>query len=290
MELIEINEENIHYVYDYFESIKTTTPYIYTVSESDFTASFLHDISEGEYMFKELYAYAYIDVDHKIKAIIQYGLPNYEISYDGERNYEARVGCIRFFHMSFLSGDMGKTLYNRAMEYFRSKGITKIYAFANDYAMSCYAYQGKLYGNQHYLKLFLKNRGFTSYVESSFYTISLKRMKDYTFNDYISFEAEDPVKNRQFFKIKKGLVEIGGMEIFYINSKNIYMNFFYILDDYRGRYWGQQALMAALMMFKKLGYERFDSDVLTDNSIAIKMYTYAKMGNIGKGQSYVKEK
>ena len=289
MELIEINEDNVHYVYEYFESIKKSTPYIYSVGEKEFASSFLHDISEGEYMFKELHAYAYLDVDKKIKAIIQYGIPNYEINYDGERNYDVHVGCIRFLHMTLLHEDMGKTLYNRAMEFFKAHGISKIYAFANDYAMSCYAYQGKLYDGSLFMRMFLKHRGFKPYVESNFYTISLKRMKDYTFNDYISFIAEDQVMNRQYFVIKKGLVEIGGMEVFYINAKTVYMNFFYILDDYRGRYWGQQAFMAALMMFKTMGYDRFASDILTDNSIAIKMYTYAKLGNVGRGLSYIKE-
>lgn len=289
MEITEITKQNINIVYTYFQSLKTITPYIYSVSLDDFTESFLNDYSEGEVMFKELHSYAAIDTDRKIKAIIQFGIPNYEINYDGERIYSSKVGAIRYFDITWLHEDIGNQLFKMANQFFIDNGISKIYAFSNDYAMSVYAYQGKLYQSEKKMQFFLKLQGFKPYCTSYFYTISLKRMKPYTFNDNIYFDAEERQGNHQFFVIKKHQTEIGGMEVYYINSKIVYLSYFYILDDYRGRSWGHQSLLAILMMFKNLGYERLDTDINEDNSIAIRLYSRCHIGKIGKGYSYIKE-
>ncbi|MBR3840906.1 MAG: GNAT family N-acetyltransferase [Erysipelotrichales bacterium] len=289
MEFVEITKENIQLAYNYFLSLKTTIPTIYSVSLPAFTDSFLNEYSEGEQMFKELHAYAAIDTDNKIKSIIQYGIPNYEINYDGERIYSSRVGAIRWFDVTWLHEDVGKKLLDRASTFFIEHGISKVYAFSNDYAMSVYAYQGKLYQSEKKIHTFLRLYGFKRHTTSHFYTISLKRMKPYMHNDGINFEPDERIQNRQFFTIKKHQTEIGGMEVYYINSKTVYLSFFYILDDYRGRSWGLQSLLAILMMFKNLGYERLDTDLNEDNSIAIKLYSRCKIGRIGKGYSYIKE-
>ena len=289
MEIVEITKDNIEYVYNYFLSLKKTIPTIYAVSLQNFTNSFFNEYSEGEQMFKKLYAYAAIDTDNKVKAIIQYGIPNYEINYDGERIYSSRVGAIRFFDVTWLHEDVGKKLLDKASNFFVENGTSKIYAFSNDYAMSAFAFQGKLYQSEKKIHTFLRLYGFKRYVTSYFYTISLKRMKAYMHDDGINFEPEERIQNHQFFKIKKHQTEIGGMEVYYINSKTVYLSFFYILDDYRGRSWGLQSLLAILMMFKNLGYNRLDTDISEDNSIAIKLYTRCRLGKIGKGYSYIKE-
>lgn len=289
MNIVEINQENIQPVYDYFLQLKKTTPYIHSVSLAAFTNSLLNDHSEGEMMFKELHTYAAIETNQKVTAIIQYGIPNYEIKYDGERYFNSSIGVIRCFYTEMLHADIGIKLYKKAMEFFKANAISKVYAFSNDYGMSVYGYQGKLFENERTINYFLRLNNFKPYVTSLYYTISLKRMKDYLHDDHINFVADELIDNHQFFTIKKHNTEIGGMEVYYINNKTINLSFFYILDDYRGRSWGHQALLACLMMFKRLGYDRIDADLTDDNSIAIRLFERCKLGKLGKAYSYIKE-
>lgn len=284
--ILEINDTNAKIVYPYFSELHTVIPYVFLSSQENFAQSLLHDTSEGDEMFAELYTYAILS-DSKVKGIVQYGIPNYEVRYDGERLYNSKIGVIRLLYFGLSTMSEGATLMKRALDFFKIRGVHSIKCFPHEYGLKVFAYHGKLYHSEHLVHWYLKMHGWKVSATSYYYTKSLKRMEKVSENRGYSFIGEIVGEEIEFFTICKHEKPIGGMQIHYVNNeKCAYMDFIYLTDEYQGRGWGSEALWQFMLILKEHGIQRMDTDMEEMNAIGQRLLEKCKFGKLGKSSSY----
>lgn len=284
--IIEINDENAQLVYPFFVSLHAVVPYLFLCSQEDFIQSLLHETSEGDEMFAQLFTYAIVK-GTKVKGLVQYGIPNYEVNYDGERFYHHRIGVLRQVYFDLSTMGECRSLVHRAMDYFQSQQVSTIRAFPHEYGMSVFGYHGKLYQSEYLVRMYLFFAGWRVDVESIYYTKSLKRLGNVGENRGYSFKKEEVEKNIQFYTICKYEKAIGGVQFHLVNhGKCAYMDFIYLSDEYQGRGWGSEAMWQIMSLLKAMGVVRIDTDMEKMNAIGQRFLEKCEFGKLGKSYSY----
>lgn len=284
--IIEINDENAKLVYPYFVNLHAVVPYLFLCTQEDFTQSLLHETSEGDEMFAQLYTYAIMQ-GTKVKGLVQYGIPNYEVNYDGERLTNRKIGVLRNIYFGLDSFREGRILVNRALEYFKQQGIESIRAFPHEYGMRVFGYHGKLYKSEYLVRFYLAWTGWKVNVESIYYTKSLKRLTAQRENRGYSFKEEQVEEDIQFFTICKYNKVIGGVQFHYVNhGKCAYMDFIYLSEEYQGRGWGSEAMWQMMILLKSRGIQRIDTDMEKMNAIGQRFLEKCEFGKLGHSYSY----
>lgn len=288
--IVEINDENVGLVYPFFVNLHVMIPYMFLCTQEELANSLLHEVSEGDQMFAELYTYAIVQGD-KVSGLIQYGIPNYEVLYDGERNYDSRIGVIRLLYFNLSCIKEGKDLMKKALRFFMDKKITSLKAFPHEYGMKVFGYHGKLYKSEYFVYWYLRLNHWKVSVRSIYYTKSLKRMQKVSENRGYSFKAEEEIEGIQYFTICKYEKPIGGVQFHYVNNHTVaYMDFIYLSQEYQGRGWGSEAMWQLMLYLREKNIQRIDTDMEEMNAIGQRFLEKCKFGKLGESYSFERSK
>lgn len=288
MEIVDLRVEDLPKIQAYLSSLRLYIPYYYNCSISELAKSFFIDEFEEEVMFKDLVSKGIIK-DDKLVGIIQYGLLNFDLAYDGEKIHGVNIGDIRIMACSSIAITKMYKLLGAAMLYFKIHKVDKIYAFEHTYGLSCFGGIGKLYHNEWLIAMLLRSKGFRKHNKSLF--LSRKIVEGHVKAEAgISFIEEELGDNRYFYTIKKYLVEVGGLEFQIVEEgRKAYLRYFYILDEHQGHHFGKEAMKSFLFVLLEKGIMSIDCDVDELNGIGMNFYEKCKFGNLGYMLSYKKE-
>lgn len=279
---------DLKHIYDYYRKIRNAVPYWFDVNYEQWLESFESDTDyDGEVMFDELITYAaFAGAD--VAGFIQFGVPRYTYSENGEKDYSARCGVIRslYFDKECSCGD---ELLSLAEEYFCAKEASKKFAFFHALGMTCNAGHGKIYCGLPYVETALMKYGYIKEHENVYYKRILTE-KDTGGCGTVSVQYGE--KNR------KGLCEftvfaddksVGAGALVYLPQGGIcYLKWIYIYETEQGKGYASAALKTIFSDLYNNGIRRFDTDTADSNIAAQKLYEKVGFTDMGRTRSYLK--
>jgi len=293
MQIIEVNNENIGILFDYWNKIGEGIAYFYKTSYESFKKSLLDDTFEGMSILKRNNLYI-CSVDDEVKGFIQYGIPTFHFTQEGKITKDINIGVIRNLYYEQSRNDIGNALLDLSMRFFESNSIKDIYAFYHAMGMSCNGNHGKLHERFDYIGNLLYEAGFEVEHENLYYICDMKEKElEYLNNSHIEVgEIEDNKQKFILYDENKNL--IGNAEIKYIDSltgvrekDTIYLVWIGIHKDIKGKGLGTEFLNHIIHYCLTKGYRYLHTDTAINNKIAQNFYI--RNGFIDKGitRSYI---
>ncbi|MDL2288753.1 GNAT family N-acetyltransferase [Oscillospiraceae bacterium OttesenSCG-928-F05] len=280
--IIDVNSQNERDLYQYCISHSGTVPYYYDVNFESWRQSMFSDCDyDGTPLFSELKTMLLME-DGSVKGFIQYGLTNFTIAENGEKDRTKREAVIRNLHYS-EQASTARALLEAAEGYFASIDAKRRYAFFHYFGMTCYARQGKLHESGYYMEELLRRFGYHKEHENVYYSILLDRLEIAVPGD-ITFHYEDGDQSVVFLMEGK---KIGGCALYFVPHTEIcFLRWIYINKEYSHQGLGTKCMLKLFQELRQKGISRLDTDT-ADNNVAAQGY-YIKTGfqDMGRMRSY----
>ncbi|MGN1119294.1 MAG: GNAT family N-acetyltransferase [Oscillospiraceae bacterium] len=274
-------------LYEYYCAVKSAVPYWFDADYELWLESFNEDTDyEAEKMFDELVTYAAFS-GADIVGFIQFGRSRYIYNERGEKD-RCGSGIIRslFFDKEHSCGE---GLVSLAEDYFRSRGISRKYAFFHALGMTCNAGHGKLFCGLPHIEEALLKYGYVREHENVYY----KRMltpNDSGFSGSVSIQyGERTPKGIREFSIICGGKTVGAGALAYLPQVGIcYLRWIYIHDNEQRKGYATAALKALFSDLYSGGTLRLDTDTADGNTAAQRLYEKVGFTDMGRTRSYLK--
>ncbi|NLA84268.1 MAG: GNAT family N-acetyltransferase [Clostridiales bacterium] len=293
MQILRINRDNAGMLFDYWNKIGENIPYFYKNTYQAFIKSLFDDTYEGMTIFRTTYVFAALE-DGQVKGFIQYGLPAFHFTEAGKITENINIGVIRSLYYDAGRIDIGKSLLDLSLDFFKDKNIKNIHAFYHAMGMSCNGHHGKLHEKYDYIGNFLCNKGFEVEHENIFYIYDMKG-KSLKYPDNTGISLSDLEDNRQkFLLIDQDNKAIGSAVIVYIDNLTglcekdiIYLAWIGIDKEVKGKGLGTEFLNHIISYCLKKGYRYLHTDTAINNKTAQRFYERNGFINSGITRSYI---
>lgn len=292
MQVVEINNGNANKLFEYWNLIGSDIPYFFDTSYDKFIDCLFNDHFNEIEIFRENKVDVIIN-DKEVLGFVQYGIPNFHYTQNGELIEHPNIGVIRNLYFDSTQKELGKQLLERALEFFKNKHIIDLFAFYHAMGMSCNANHGKLHEDFDYIDRLLHNNGFIVEHENIYYELEMKTSKLDTSDDTGIIIHEINLSKLKF-ELTFRNESIGEAEVKFLNNftdegrkDTVYLVWIGVNNEIRGRGIGTIFLKNIINYCLDRGYTYMHTDTALNNKVA-QMF-YARNGFINKGitRSYI---
>lgn len=293
MQIIEVNNENMGILFDYWNEIRESIPYFYNTTYQSFKKSLIYDTFESMAIFQKNKVYICSE-DDEVKGFIQYGIPTFHFNEVGKTTKDINIGVIRNLYYEESRNDIGNALLDLSMNFFESNGIKDIYAFYHAMGMSCNGNHGKLHERFDYIGKLLYEVGFEIEHENIYYICDMKEKElEYLNNSHIEVGELDDNKQK-FILFDENKNPMGNAEIKYIDNLTglrekdiIYLVWIGIDKNIKGKGLGTEFLNHIIHYCTTKGYRYLHTDTAINNEIAQNFYIRNGFIDNGITRSYI---
>jgi len=293
MQLLEVNRDNARILLDYWNQIGENIPYFFRTTYECFERSLFDDTYEGMTIFRTNKVYL-AQEEGQVKGFIQFGIPTFHFTEAGKITEGINIGVIRNLYFEETRNDIGRSLLDLSLSFFKENHLEDIHAFYHAMGMSCNAHHGKLHEKFDYVGKFLCEEGFEIEHENIYYICDMKEKKsECPNNSYI--EASEIEDNRQRIMLfDQNDKALGSAEMKYIDKLTgtgendaVYLAWIGIDEKARGKGLGTEFLNHIFHHCLKKGYRYLHTDTALNNKTAQKFYMRNGFTNKGITRSYV---
>lgn len=285
MRQMKIDRENDKLVYDYMKAYEGVIPYMFPTTYEQFTKALWEDKLQGHPVLREQYVSIYMDDEDKVRGVVQYGLSGVHYTEKGERLVDPEIGNIRHLYYDVACQEVGASLLEEALGYFKDEGIEEVFAFDHVAGMSCYSRHGKLHESMNHVKKLLIEYGILVHHENVYYTWDLEQVEESTPGVLLLAEEGDERMMLTLVKEENQEEIIGYGEATDLSlwgtQQNVYLRYITIQEAYRGMGYSKAFLHAIGARYKASGCRYLHTDTSLYNGVAQALYEKLGMKRCG---------